>query len=133
VLTLCRLASLPIPLPFGALRNLRSLLSVENLIAAIIFLIEHREISNETFLVADPGPISLPEMITHLRSGMGKPPGLIACPAPLLQAAFQLFGLTKIWERIGGSLVVSADRFNKAGFRPAVSTADGLATMVRRG
>jgi len=56
-------AALPLPLPFGAFTNRRSLLGVQNLAAAILHVLRHAAASGETYLVADPQPLSLADMV----------------------------------------------------------------------
>src|ERR1700674_4148348 len=58
---LVRLAALPVPLPFGALAGRRSLLAIDNLVAAIRFALDEPKTAGETFIVADPDqPLTLP-------------------------------------------------------------------------
>ena len=56
---LIQLARLPLPLPFGALTNKRSLLAIDNLISAIDLIIQRDDINSEIFLVADATSISV--------------------------------------------------------------------------
>src|SRR5262249_59401139 len=92
VASLMHLAGKPIPLPFGAFSNRRSLLAIDNLIAAVRFALEDPRAKNETFLVADPGAISVAELVALLRSGAGRKPSLIPVPPALLSAALGLIG-----------------------------------------
>jgi UDP-glucose 4-epimerase len=69
---LIRLARLPLPLPFGAMRNARSLLAVENLIEAVVLALTSEALLNGTFLVADATPLSFAEILAHLRRGAGR-------------------------------------------------------------
>ena len=64
---LVQLAKLPLPLPFASIDNRRSLLGIDNFTRAVEFLIAHEEIDKEIFLIADPDPVSLPEMISKIR------------------------------------------------------------------
>jgi nucleoside-diphosphate-sugar epimerase len=128
--SLIELARLPIPLPFGALKNRRSLLAVENLVSAICLLIQRDDISNQVFLVADPAPVSLPEVITSLRLGMGKSANLIAVPPMLLSAVFRMLQMSRQWERLAGNLAVSIDRLQAVGYMPVVSSLEALSAMT---
>jgi nucleoside-diphosphate-sugar epimerase len=56
-----------IPPPFGALHNKRSLLAVENMCQAVRFALETEPAEGETFLLADPEPVSVAEMVRLLR------------------------------------------------------------------
>src|SRR5262249_60633755 len=127
---LIQLAKLPVPFPFEAVTNKRSLLAIENLSAAIGLLIERDDIRNEVFLVADATPVSLPEIIASLRHGMGRPANLFAIPPPLLVGFFRACRLTETWEKLAGNLVVSIDKLNSIGYFPAFATSQGLAAMT---
>jgi nucleoside-diphosphate-sugar epimerase len=127
---LIRLARLPLPLPFGALTNKRSLLAIENLISAIGLLIQRDEIRNEVLLIADATPVSLPEIIARLRHGMGRPANLISIPPALLSDFFRMCRMSETWEKLAGNLVVSVARLNSTGYSPVIATAEGLAAMT---
>jgi nucleoside-diphosphate-sugar epimerase len=128
---LIQLARLPVPLPFGAVTNKRSLLAIENLISAIGLLIQRDDIRNEVFLVADATPVSLPEIIASLRHGTGRPANLFAIPPPLLLGLFRMCRLTETWEKLAGNLVASIDKLSSIGYSPVVTTSQGLAVMTR--
>ena len=128
---LIQLATLPLPLPFGALTNRRSLLAIENLISAIGLLIQRDDIRNQVFLVADATPVSLPEIIASLRLGMGKPCNLFAIPPPLLLGLFRMCRLSETWQRLAGNLAVSVDKLNSIGYSPVSTTSQGLVEMTR--
>jgi nucleoside-diphosphate-sugar epimerase len=128
---LIQLARLPVPFPFGAVTNKRSLLAIENLSSAIGLLIQRDDIRNEVFLIADATPVSLPEIIASLRHGMGRPANLFAIPPPLLLGLVRICRLTETWERLAGSLVVSVDKLSAIGYSPVFATSQGLAAMTR--
>lgn len=126
---LMRLARLPVPLPFGAVRNARSLLAVENLTSAIVLALTNEAALGGTFLAADQAPVSLAEIITALRKGRGRGPGLIPVPPALVGGALTLLGQGAVWERLSGSLVVSTARLSAIGYRPPVTTEAALAAL----
>src|SRR5262245_1495216 len=128
---LIQLARLPVPFPFGAVTNKRSLLSIENLISAIGLLIQRDDIRNEVFLIADATPVSLPEIIASLRHGMGRTANSFAIPQSLLLGLVRICRLTETWEKLAGSLVVSVDKLNAIGYSPVLATSQGLAAMTR--
>jgi UDP-glucose 4-epimerase len=128
---LIQLARLPVPLPFGAVTNKRSLLAIEHLTSAIGLLIQRDDIRNEVFLVADATPISLPEIIASLRLGMGRPANLFTIPPPFLSGLFRMRRLSETWEKLAGNLVVSIDKLRSIGYSPVFATSQGLAAMVR--
>ncbi len=129
--TLARLAALPVPLPFGAFTNLRSLLSLDNLVAAIAFVLRHPQSSRETYVVADLHPVSLAQMVRALRLGMGRAPRLINVPPRLIRTGLMVLGLSRYWDQLGGQLVVNPGKLVSAGWRPEADTAAELAAMLR--
>jgi nucleoside-diphosphate-sugar epimerase len=128
---LIQLARLPVPFPFEAVTNKRSLLAIENLISAISFLIQRDDIRNEVFLIADATPVSLPEIIASLRHGMGRHANVFTIPSPLLLGFFRVCRLTETWEKLAGNLVVSIDKLSSVGYSPVLATSRGLAAMTR--
>jgi nucleoside-diphosphate-sugar epimerase len=126
---LIRLARLPVPLPFGAVRNARSLLAVENLVEAVALALTSEALLRGTFLVADAAPLSFAEILTHLRRGAGRVPALVPVPPNLLASGLKLVGRGEIWERLGGNLAVSTARIEALGYRPPLTSADALAAL----
>ena len=126
-----RIAALPVPLPFGAFRNQRSLLSIDNLVQAIMVCLDGPETLNQTFIVCDGEPITLAEMLTTLREAAGRPPRLISVPPLAVRAMVIAAGRQALWDRIGRELVASSANLQKAGWSPQVETKAGLRAMVR--
>jgi UDP-glucose 4-epimerase len=128
---LVRLARSRLPLPFGGIHNARSLLAVENLIDAMLVVLTSDAARGGTFLVADPAPLSLADVIAHLRRGAGRGPGLFPLPEPLLRRVMKSIGRSDDWQRLAGNLVVSTRKLAALGYRPRVSTPDALAALGR--
>lgn len=126
-----RLASLPVPLPFGAFKNKRSLLSVDNLASALVFCIENVATADRTFIVCDPHPIALSEMIATFREAAGRSPLLLPFPPALLKAVLLILGKARLWDRIGRDLVASSAELQAAGWSPPVETKAGLRQMMQ--
>ena len=70
--SLLRIAATPWPPPFARFTNRRSLLALENLVAAIELALAEDACVRETFLVADPHALTLAEIVTALRVGAGR-------------------------------------------------------------
>ena len=66
---LARWARSPWPLPFGSFSNRRSILARQNLIEAIHFSLRTPATMGETYVVADPEPLTLAQIIAALRAG----------------------------------------------------------------
>lgn len=127
---LIRLASLPLPLPFAAFGNRRSVLGVDNLVSAILFALDHPATIGETYLIADPDPVALRDIFGMLRRARGRRPGLVYVPPALFRFVLTVLGHRYMWERIGDELVVDTSKFESLGWRPVVGTYDGLAAML---
>ena len=126
-----RIAALPLPLPFGAFKNKRSLLSIDNLVHAVMVCLEGPETLNQTFIVCDPEPITLAEMLTTLREAAGRPSRLVPIPPLAVRAMIMAAGRQSLWDRIGRELVASSGKLQSAGWIPPVQTKAGLRAMVR--
>ena len=127
---LIRLASLPLPLPFAAFDNRRSILGVDNLVSAIVFVLNHPATIGETYLIADPEPVALCDIFAMLRGARGRRPGLVWVPPAIFRLALTMLGLRYLWDRIGNELVVDTSKFESLGWQPRVATSDGLAAML---
>lgn len=128
---LARLAAMPVPLPFGAFKKKRSLLALDNMLSAIQFVLEHPSTAGQTYLVADPLPVSLAEMVTTLREARGSSPKLLSVPEKWVGASMRGIGKASAWERIGSSLVADISKLRDAGWRPPTDTRHALARMAR--
>jgi UDP-glucose 4-epimerase len=128
-----RLAAKPIPLPFGAFSSRRSLLALDNLIAAVSFALEDPRAENETFLVADPEPISVAELVATLREAAGRKPWLVSVPPPLLSGLLGLIGKRDMAERLAGTMIAEPTKLLAAGWCPVTDTRTALAAMTRAG
>ena len=128
---LLELARTSWPLPLALCRNRRSLLARENLITAIHQVLSLPAAVGETYIVADPQPLTLAEIVAALREGAGRSPGLLPIPPPLLAAALRVMGRADEWERLGGSLIAEPEKLMRAGWRPLLDTRAGLVALAR--
>ncbi|GEP06270.1 NAD-dependent epimerase/dehydratase family protein [Methylobacterium oxalidis] len=128
---LLRLAKAPYPLPLGMLRERRSLVSLESLASAVETVLRTGAPLGRPMIVADPDPLTLPEMIAALRSGLGRGPGLLPMPAPLLGLACRVTGRAGAFARLSTSLVARADGLTALGWTPAMTSREGLAALAR--
>jgi UDP-glucose 4-epimerase len=124
---LLRFARSPYPLPLGLLRARRSLLSLDNLVAAVDAVLAAPERLQRPLIVADP----IPEMIAALRGGLGRRPGLIPVPLALLETALRATGRSEVYQRLAGSLVADPSALSRLGWTPSVTTPEGLAALAR--
>lgn len=107
---LMKLANTRVPLPFGAIHNLRSMVYVGNLVDFIVKCIDHPAAKNQTFLLSDGKDLSLTGLLCLLRSSMAKPSRLIPVPASLFRLAGSITGKRAVVDRLVGSLQVDASK-----------------------
>jgi len=131
IAALATLAKTPMPLPFAGLDNRRSLLALDNLVSAIALVLEAEEAANGTFLAADAEPISVADLVAAMREGLGRAPHLMKVPLGGVKRLMKSFGKEADWERVSGSFVVDASKLMGIGWRPAISTHDGIVRMMR--
>ncbi len=131
VASLMRLTGLPVPLPFGTLSNRRSLLALDNLIAAVRFALEDTRAVNGTFLVADPQAVSVAQLVSMLRRAAGRKPWLVPVPSGLLSALLSMVGKHDMFERLAGTLIAEPRKLLAAGWQPAIDTEAAIRQVVQ--
>jgi len=131
IASLVTVAKSAMPLPFDGLDNRRSLLGLDNLLSAISFVLNSKQAANETFLVADAESITVADLVAAMREGLGRPPHLMSVPQGAVRRILKSFGREDDWERITGQFVISPAKLMGIGWRPAISTRDGILEMMR--
>jgi len=121
-----------IPLPLGDVHNLRSLVSLDNLVDMLATCVVHPDAANQLFLVSDGEDLSTTALITRLCRAMGRPPRLIPVPVAVLNCCAAMLGKRAVANRLLGSLRVDIAKANRVlGWSPPVSVDDGLNRAVR--
>jgi nucleoside-diphosphate-sugar epimerase len=124
---LLKLAYANVPLPFAAVNNKRSLVSLENLVDFIYVCMGHPGAANNEFVVADGQDISTASLILQLRRGMGKQESLFPVPLPLLVFFSSLVGQRSAFQQLCGSLQVDISKARELlNWLPALTTDEGL-------
>lgn len=108
--SLCQLAAKPLPLPFGAIRNRRSMLYVGNLCHFIETCMTHEAAANQTFVIADGEDVSLRQLLVLMRKAMGRGPGLLPVPPGLFRLAGRVTGKQALVDRLVGDLQVDTSK-----------------------
>jgi UDP-glucose 4-epimerase len=129
---LARVAASPWPLPAKNFGNRRSLLGIDNFVAALDFVLSNLATIGETYVVADPGiPPALSEVFAVLRQAAGRWPFIVAMPTHYVEIPFRVMRRQDLWNRLGGNLRVDAGKLIAAGWQPVHDTRSGLAAMMR--
>ncbi len=114
-----KISRLPIPLPFGGLTAQRSVLSVQNFCSAVAIALTDPRARGETFIVSDPTPLTVSEVIVRYRKGVGRSPWLIAVPERWLELSLRIVGRNAIWQGIGCPLVAPPKKLLALGWKPS--------------
>ena len=129
--SLIKLAKLPFPLPFGAVKNYRSMVYLGNLVDLIIRCINHPSAANETFLVSDDNDVSLRSLLTMMRSAMGRSSRLVPVPLGLFKLAGALTGKRGVVDRLVGDLQVDSSKARSLlGWVPPYTVEQGTVATV---
>lgn len=124
---LLKLVNRALPLPFGLVRNRRSLVSLRNLVDLLERSITHPAAANEIFLAADGDDVSTADMVRALARGMEKPARLIPLPLVLLRAACSVFRQKRLYNQLYGSLQIDAGKARRLlNWKPRESTVEAL-------
>ena len=116
--TVHRISRLPIPLPFGALTARRSVLSIENFNSAIMTVLTNPRARGETFIVSDPTPLTVADLITRYRVSLGRSSWLVPLPEKWLELSLKTIGQTAMWERLGCPLIANPSKIIAIGWNP---------------
>jgi UDP-glucose 4-epimerase len=130
---LVRLAQSRLPLPLAAVSAKRSILALDNLVAALDCVLATPAPLKCPLLVADPAPLSVAQMVTALRRGLGRRPGLVPLPPRLLQRALILAGHPEICERIARPLIVGTAALERLGWTAPTDSQRALEALARNG
>jgi UDP-glucose 4-epimerase len=128
---LVSLARSPYPLPFAGIRARRSLVSLDSLASAIEAVLAAPGPLRRPFIVAEPDPLTVGEMITALRRGFGRRPSIFPLPPPLLEAALRAAGRLEAYQRLAGSLVADASALRALRWTAPATAAEGLERLAR--
>lgn len=102
-----------IPLPFASVKNLRSLVYIENLVEALIICATHPAAAGQTYLISDGEDISTPELMRSLGAGMGLRARLFSSPSCLLEWSGAMVGKSDQIQRLLGSLQVDSGKIRR--------------------
>ncbi|AIG05690.1 NAD-dependent epimerase/dehydratase [Pseudomonas fluorescens] len=116
-----------VPLPFGAIRNQRSLVALDNLVSLILTCTTHPAASNETFLASDGEDVSTTELLRKLAKTLGAPARLIPVPQWVLVWGATVLGKKALSQRLCGSLQVDITKARQVlGWQPPLTLEQGL-------
>lgn len=118
---LLKLSDLQIPLPFGAIDNKRSAVSIDNLVSALLFLTQQDQLDfdYQVYHVADQQSYSTQQLMTKIAHIAGKHPYFLSIPPSLLMFGLRCLGLKKMADQLCGDLTLEAHKLNAMGWHPS--------------
>jgi nucleoside-diphosphate-sugar epimerase len=125
------------PLPVAGATNRRSMMYVDNLVAAIVASLRLPLGTRQTFVVGDSEPVSTAALVREIAEALDRPAWLVPVPRWLMRAAAGVgdalnrvvpFPLTSTAvERLFGSLAVDYSRFARsAGYSPPIERTEAM-------
>lgn len=114
-----KIARLPIPLPCGALRAQRSVLSVQNFNSAVAMVLADPRARGETYIVSDPTPLSVSDIILRYRTSLKRSPWLVPIPEKWIERSLETLGKDELWQRIGRPLIARPKKLLAIGWKPS--------------
>lgn len=105
---LLKIASKNIPVPLGSVKNIRTMVSVWNLVDLFCYYLDANVRESSLTMVADPEGLSTPQLYRSLASALNKPVRVVPVPMSFLRVAGRLFGRRDEVARLTESLEVIA-------------------------
>lgn len=128
---LLKLVKSRVPLPFGAIDNLRSLIYVENLVDFLILCTHHPKAVNETFVIADGDDVSTTQLITSIAEQYGRKALLISFSKNWLEKRLKSIGKHALATRLLGNLQVDITKARTLlGWQPPFTFKQGIARTI---
>jgi len=131
-LKMMQLIRLGIPLPLGGLSNLRSFVSIDNLVDFLIVCLRHPLAGGQTFMISDGEDVSTSELLARTAKAMSKDIRLIRFPLSLLYFWAKIMKKEAILQRLCGTLQVDITKNRQLlGWTPVIGLDEGLLMAVR--
>jgi len=97
-------------LPFGMIKNQRSIISINNLCDFIIHAINHPFAANEEFVVADEFDVSIKDLTNAIAKGIHKTRWQVPVPETLLRLITKAIGKQGYADQLLGSLRIDSSK-----------------------
>jgi len=131
----------PVPLPFGAIHNQRSLVALDNLVSFISLCADREkspQAANQVFLISDGEDVSTTQLLRkvgqalHLQSPSGIKAWLVPVPVSFMTFFAKILGKGDVANRLFGSLQVDSSKARELlGWEPLITMDEQLAKMAK--
>ena len=107
---LIKLVGRGLPLPFGSLRNQRSMVALDNLVDLLVVCTTHPAAAGQVFLVSDGIDLTIGQLVTMIAQAQNKRPFLLPIPAQLMRTVANGLGKSAVAGRLLDSLQVNIEK-----------------------
>jgi nucleoside-diphosphate-sugar epimerase len=124
-----------LPLPLGAVNNLRSLVALDNLVSLLLLCSEPNRsprAANQVFVVADGEDVSTAALLRKIANASGQSCRLLSVPLGWLKFGALILGKRSLVGRLIGNLQVDATKARSLlGWRPVCTMDEQLIRMLK--
>jgi len=122
-----------VPLPLGAVRNLRSMVALDNLVDFIALCADRDrspKAANELFLISDGVDVSTSDLLRKVAKACGVKSRLLPVSVGLMRLAAKALGKGAVADRLFGNLQVDSSKARDLlGWQPKVTMDEALVRM----
>jgi UDP-glucose 4-epimerase len=120
------------PLPLGAIDNLRSFIALDNLVDLIVTCLTHPAAANQLFMAADGEDVSTTQLLRKVAASYGVPARLVPVPPSWLRWGMAVMGKQAAVDLLLSSLTNDASKArNMLDWTPVVSMDEQLRKMAK--
>ncbi len=116
---LARMVAKGLPLPFGAINNRRSIVSIKGLVASIFWRVEDASAASAPVRIWQPtdrDAVSTTTMVNSIARGLQRPTKNLAVPTPLLRFALNACGQRRMAQQLLDSWEIDSSALRDEGF-----------------
>lgn len=132
--SLVNLVKRGVPLPFGLVKNKRSMIALDNLVDFILLIVDRARsprAANQVFLLSDGEDVATSSLIRRVAIAYGVHARLFPVPVFLMQVATRLLRKPDLSARLFGSLQVDSSKAHELlGWKPVVTMTEQLKKMA---
>jgi UDP-glucose 4-epimerase len=92
--------------------------SIDSFNRAVQTVLTNAVAKGQIFIVADPAPCTVGEIVSSYRVEAGKSPNMFYFPPTLMRLLFKATGRQEMWERLDGQLIADPTKLMSIGWQP---------------
>jgi nucleoside-diphosphate-sugar epimerase len=92
---------------------------IQNLNSAIGTALSNSRARGETFIVSDPRPVTVADLVERHRASLGRSSWLLPVPKRWLELSLKAIGQRAVWERLGCPQIANPSKLLAIGWKPS--------------